>query len=125
MLVLQMKPMENVCVDQARLDALYARLGEQDAEEILCRALEDIALRLTHCTTLYQDGNLPELRKNTRTLIAVGDQIGMLAMTRVAADVVNCIDLGDATALAATLSRLLRLGERSLCAVWSSHDNPI
>ena len=49
MLVLQMKPMENVCVDQTRLDALYRQLGEADAEDILCRALEDIALRLSHC----------------------------------------------------------------------------
>ncbi|MFC6761221.1 hypothetical protein ACFQFQ_19945 [Sulfitobacter porphyrae] len=94
MLVLQMKPMENVCVDQTRLDALYRQLGEADAEDILCRALEDIALRLSHCSDLYHDKKLVELRKNTRTLIAVGDQIGMLAMTRVATDVVTCIDRG-------------------------------
>lgn len=124
MLVLQMKPMENVCVDQTRLNALYRQLGEADAEDILCRALEDIALRLSHCSELYHDRKLVELRKNTRTLIAVGDQIGMLAMTRVAADVVTCIDRGDSTATAATLSRLLRVGERSLCAVWHSGENP-
>lgn len=125
MLVLQMKPMENVCVDQTRLDALYTQLGEADAEEILCRALEDIALRLSHCSELYHSQDMPELRRNTRMLIAVGDQIGMLAVTRVATDVVACIDRGDTIAIAATLSRLLRVGERSLCAVWNSDESPI
>lgn len=125
MLVLKMKPMENVCVDQTRLEALFSQLGMADAEDILCRALEDIALRLSHCSALYHDQNLPELRKNSRTLIAVGDQIGMVAMTRVATDVVTCIDRADDVALAATLSRLLRVGERSLCAVWNTHDDAI
>ncbi|QFT58469.1 hypothetical protein FIU94_06475 [Sulfitobacter sp. THAF37] len=125
MLVFQIKPMEQVCIDPTRLEALYAQLDSANAEDILCRALEDVALRLRHCATLFEQGNLEDLRKNTRTLIAVGDQIGMSAMNRVATDVVICIDSRDDVALAATLSRLLRVGERSLCAVWNAGDNSL
>ncbi|APE44890.1 hypothetical protein BOO69_16865 [Sulfitobacter alexandrii] len=123
--VLQMNPVEKVRVDAAQLEALYAQLGPAEAEDVLCRALEDVALRLGHCVSLFEQGSLADLRKNARTLIAVGDQIGMLALNRVATDVVGCIDRRDDVALAATLSRLLRVGERSLCAVWNTGDNAI
>tara|TARA_R110002095_G_C4122000_1_gene226496 strand:- start:135 stop:512 length:378 start_codon:yes stop_codon:yes gene_type:complete len=125
MLVLQMKPTEHVSVDHDRLGALYSQLGEAGAEDIVCRALEEMALRLTHCTEMYHNENWPSLRKSARSLIAIGDQIGMQVLTRVAADVTKCIDAGDKTALAATLSRLIRVGERSLTMVWDTHETPI
>lgn len=125
MLVLQMKPTENVSVDQDRLGALYSQLGEAGAEDIVCRALEELALRMAHCTEMYHSENWQALRKDTRSLIAIGDQIGMQVLTRVAADVITCLDVGDMIALAATLSRLIRVGERSLTAVWDNHEIPI
>ena len=82
MQLLQIKPMENVIVDQDRLGALYAQLGEAGAEDVVCRALEELA------------------------------------------DVSHCIDRRDITALAATLSRLIRVGERSLTAIWDLQDIP-
>jgi hypothetical protein len=125
MLVLHMKPSEHVSVDKDQLGALYSQLGEAGAEDIVCRALEELALRLSHCNEMYHNKNWPTLRKNARSLIAIGDQIGMKVLTRVAGDVTTCIDVGDSIALAATLSRLIRVGERSLNVVWDTHDTPI
>lgn len=120
--VVQMRPTEPVKVDQERLGALYSQLGEAGAEDVVCRALEELALRMSHCDRLYREDKMPELRKNARSLIAIADQIGMHALSRVAGDVTMCIDDGDRTALAATLSRLLRIGERSLTAIWDLQD---
>lgn len=122
MQVLQIKPVENVILDQDRLGALYAQLGETGAEDVVCRALEELALRLSHCESMYRDNAWSELRKNTRSLIAIAEQIGMSALSQVAGDVTRCIDQGDATATASTLSRLIRVGERSLTAVWDIQD---
>ena len=122
MQVLQIRPMEVVRVDQDRLGALYRQLGEAGAEDVVCRALEELALRLSHCETLYRANRAAELRKNARSLIAIADQVGMSALSQVARDVTCCIDRADATALAATLSRLLRVGERSLTAVWDIQE---
>tara|TARA_R110002072_G_scaffold68881_5_gene167292 strand:- start:5001 stop:5378 length:378 start_codon:yes stop_codon:yes gene_type:complete len=122
MQVLQIRLLEQVCVDQERLGALYSQLGEAGAEDIVCRALEELALRMSHCDRLYREQNWPDLRKNTRSLIAIADQIGMQKLSQVAGDVTQCIDAGDANSLAATLSRLLRIGERSLTAVWDMQD---
>ncbi|KIN75320.1 hypothetical protein Z945_149 [Sulfitobacter noctilucae] len=122
MQVLQMKPMENVSVDQDRLGALYSQLGPVGAEDVVCRALEELGMRLSQCSTLFHENDRAGLRKNTRSLIAIADQIGMHALSRVAADVTNCIDHGNTVSVAATLSRLIRIGERSLTAVWDIQD---
>lgn len=122
MQVLQIKPVENVIVDQERLGALYSQLGASGAEDVVCRALEELALRLSHNEELYREGHWEELRKNTRSLIAIADQIGMQALSRVATDVTRCIDQANGVAVAATLSRLMRVGDRSLTAVWDIQD---
>ena len=71
MYVLQMRPVEQVRVDQERLGILYDQLGESGAEDVVCRAMEELALRMSHCDRLYQASNWLELRKNCRSLIAI------------------------------------------------------
>jgi hypothetical protein len=46
----------------------------------------------------------------------------MALVSQVAEDVILSIDRSDDTAVAATLSRLLRIGERSLTAIWDMQD---
>lgn len=120
--VMHLRPREMVAVDQERLSALYAQLGVPGAENVVCRAMEDLALRLSHCDTLYRKSDWTELRKTVRCLIAIADQVGMQMLSQIAADVTGCIDREDRVALAATLSRLLRVGERSLAAIWDVGD---
>ncbi|MDW3180666.1 MULTISPECIES: hypothetical protein [unclassified Roseobacter] len=120
--VLKIRLKETVHVDQDRLAALYAELGDTGAEDVVCRAMEELALRLSHCSRLHSSSNLTELRKCARSLIAIGDQIGMHVLTRVARDVISAIDAGDGPALSATLARLIRIGEQSLTAIWDLQD---
>lgn len=122
MQVLQIRPFEQVDVDHDRLGTLYTQLGEAGAEDIVCRAMEELALRMSHCDRLYRENNLADLRKNSRSLIAIADQIGLHVLSRVASDVMTCIDQQDTTAIAATLTRLIRIGERSLSAIWDMQD---
>lgn len=113
---------ETVHVDQDRLAALYAELGEPAAEDVVCRAMEELALRMSHCNRLYTVSNTTELRKCARSLIAIADQIGMHVLARVAGDVINAVDAEDDPAVAATLGRLIRIGEQSLTAIWDLQD---
>lgn len=55
-------------------------------------------------------------------MVAIAEQIGMAGLARVAGDVTNAIDEGDAVATAATLCRMIRVGERSLTAIWDLQD---
>ena len=118
MQVLQIRPTEQVDVNQDQLSVLYAQLGEAGAEDVVCRAMEELALRMAQCDRFYRARELEALRKNTRSLIAIAEQIGMYALARVAQDVTVCLDANDEIAVAATLSRLIRIGERSLAAIW-------
>ncbi|WP_232281857.1 hypothetical protein [Roseobacter sp. SK209-2-6] len=113
---------ENVRLNPEKLGELYAQLGEAGTEDVICRAIEELAVRLTHCERLWRQNNVPDLRKNARSLIAIADQIGMSAMSSIARDVTIAIDNEDPPAVAAILFRLLRVGERSLTAVWDQHD---
>jgi hypothetical protein len=113
---------ESVRLDADRLGTLYRQLGETNAEDVVCRAVEELAVRMSHCERLWRQQDLKLLRKSARSLIAISDQVGMRLLSRVAADVTQAIDAQDNVATAATLSRLLLVGERSLTAVWDLQD---
>lgn len=115
---------EPVRLDRDRLGDLYARLGPVGAEDVVCRAMEELAVRLTQLDRAYRVGNTGEMRKGARSLAAIAEQLGMNTLARVGRDVAACIDSGDAVALAAVLARLLRSGERSLTAVWDLAEPP-
>lgn len=120
--ILKIRLSETVRVDQDRLVALYSELGEAAAEDVVCRAMEELALRLSHCSRLHSAEHWEDLRKCARSLIAISEQIGMMVLARVAGDVIKTIDAGDIPALGATVARLLRIGEQSLTAIWDLQD---
>jgi hypothetical protein len=113
---------EAVLLDPDRLGTLYAQLGEAAAEDVICRAMEEMAVRLTCAERMYREDQIAGLRKTVRCLAAIADQVGMHGLARVARDVAQCIDGSDHNGLAATLARLLRVGERSLTAIWDLQD---
>ena len=106
-------------------DILYAlcdTLGPQQAEDVVARALEDLAARLCLVQDLAVTGTRSELRKELRALRAVALQVGLTGLSEVAEDVLNCIDQNDLVAEASTLARLARSGEGALSALWDLQD---
>lgn len=118
----KLKQSEAANLDHDQLGTLYAQLGAVGAEDVLRRAMEELALRLSHSERLYQQDDMAGLRKSTQSLIAIADQIGMRKLARVAGDVTSVVDDKDFVAIAATLARLMRVGEASLTAVWDLQD---
>lgn len=115
-----LKQDEVVRLNPQPLEQLYSQLGEAKAEDILCRALEELSACLFQTEKCYQEGRLADMRKCARSMVAIADQIGMHMLSRVAADVVACADRRDLVSIAATLSRLLRVGDLSLSEVWQA-----
>lgn len=97
-------------------------MGEAGADDVLCRAIEELAVRLALCERLWRKEDWQQLRKCARSLIAISDQIGMATLARVALDVTQALDAEDHTAVGATLARLIRIGDHSLTAVWDLQD---
>ena len=75
---------EPIRLNPDRLGELYCQLGEAGAEDVICRAIEELAVRLTHCDRLWRRNEQKALRKSARSLIAIADQIGMTVLARVA-----------------------------------------
>lgn len=113
-------PQETVWLDHDRLRALYNELGDVAAEDIVCRAMEELAVRLSQAERKYRNGEIDDMARLVRSLVAIAEQIGMDRLARVAGDVCQCAQRQDYVALAATLSRLVRIGERSLNAIWDA-----
>lgn len=110
-------PRDTAFFDEDTLNALSRDLGPSVAENILCRALEDIAVRLVQMRQEYADGDERALRKSVRSLIPIVEQVGLPGLSAIAGDVLICIDRGEGVALAATLCRLLRSSELAIsCA---------
>jgi len=117
-----LSPVEKAGLDPERLEGLFARVGTRAGENMVCRAMEELAYRLGRADSHHESGEYAEMRKCTRALGAIAEQIGMSGLSRIAGDVVQCIDDGDPVALAATLARMARMGERSLYAIWDMQD---
>lgn len=113
---------EKVRLDSDRLAELYVQLGEVGAQDVVCRAMEELAVRLTKVNEAFIGYKGRELRKGSKGLIGIAEQIGMQRLADVARDVCNCADENDPVALGATLARLLRIGDSSLTAVWDLQD---
>ncbi|WP_318338533.1 hypothetical protein [Defluviimonas sp. D31] len=109
-------------MDPDCLVALYAELGEVGAERVLGRAMEELNARLTEMQRFVDEGRTAQLTRSARLLIKVAEQIGMPSFARVADDVVRATEAGDNAAQAATLARLIRIGDRSLNAVCDLRD---
>ena len=116
---------EGVRLDPDPLVALYSELGENGAERVICRAMEELASRLSEMMRHADEGRPEALICSARLLGKVAGQIGMATLVRVAADVVRTAETADLTAQAATLARLVRIGDRSLTAVWDLRDMTI
>lgn len=109
-------------LDSDRLNDLYMQLGQHAAEDVVCRALEEMAARLSHIEKSYLAGDWDDLRKNARGLGAIADQLGITVLAQVARDVKTCVEAADPVATAATIARLMRVGESSLTEVWDMQD---
>lgn len=105
-------------MDTAPIETLCVDLGANAAEDVVCRALEEVAQRLCVIQGQACAGPREEMHKGLKALAAIADQIGLSSLSRVAHDVMTCIEYGDRVAEAACLARLARTGERSLTELW-------
>jgi hypothetical protein len=109
---------EGVRLNPDCLVSLYEELGEVGAEQVVARAMKDLNARLSEMQRHAEADDPDALVRSARLLVKVAEQIGMTTFAVVAADVIETTAACNPVAQAATLARLLRIGDRSLNAVW-------
>lgn len=105
-----------------QLEALCDKIGELRAETEVAHALDRLSSHLTVIGKVAAEHQFELLDVTLTGLISDSSLIGMATLARVAQDVQACMNFGDQTALAATLARLQRVGDRSIHAVWDLED---
>lgn len=113
---------EAVAVQADVMRDLYRHLGEAGAERLICRAMEDLAVRLADIEAQYWKGELDAVSKGCRSMIAIAQQIGLYDLADASRVAGECATHGDPVSIAATIARMLRVGDKSLSTVWELQD---
>jgi hypothetical protein len=104
-------------IDPEPLARLQAALGPQGAEDVVCRALEDISHRLRRLSEDHIAQDMDKIARGARSIAAVSAQIGLRDLALVATHVLDCAGRADSAALAATLARMFRVGRRAVTEI--------
>lgn len=110
-------PRDALRVDAEPLLRLQAAEGAQAAHAAVARAREEIAYRVPRLAGHHAASALPDLEREARAIAAAAGPIGLTDLTLSAAAVADCARRNDPAALAATVARLIRLGQRAVAMI--------
>lgn len=105
---------ERVRQDSEPIATIYRNLGTSSAEQVVTRALGELALTMAGLAAQVRDREMQDLARQLRRLQRMSENLGMTSLGLVAGDVRDCLDRGDVAAFSAVWARLLRIAERSL-----------
>ena len=108
--------------DPSPLVRLFAERNATDAEAIVCRMLEDIALRLDMLQRARAADAFAKMQRPAVRIGVVADHIGLTEVSVAAGHVCACIAQKDWIALDATMARLERGFDMAVSEVWSFRD---
>jgi hypothetical protein len=112
--VTALRPREAVRQDAEAIAAIYRNLGAPTAEEMVTRALGELALTMAGIAAQVKAHELADLARQLTQLRRMAENVGLISLAAVAGDARVCLQRADSTAFAAVWARLLRVAERSL-----------
>ena len=115
--VLALVPSERLRQDAEPIAAIYRNLGVQAAEQVVARALAElagVAQDVVEQVRLHDSAALP---RSLRRLQRLSENMGLVSLGTVARDAAVCMADGDGIAFAAVFARLQRVMERTFPAV--------
>lgn len=114
---------EPVKVDSRRVGDIVSELGETAAQNVIGVALEQLAVALRATEAALEAQDMAQTVFHADKLSRLAWQIGLLSLAGVAMDLGNCAERRDQWALSAVQARLMRVGNRSLTAIWDRADH--
>ncbi|WP_431298203.1 hypothetical protein [Tabrizicola sp. BL-A-41-H6] len=109
-----LRPREVVRQDAEPIAAIYRNLGAQTAEQMVTRALGELALTMAGIAAQVKSHDLADLARQLTRLRRMAENLGLTSLGAVSDDVRICLERSDNTAFAAVWARLLRVAERSI-----------
>ena len=113
---------QTASLDPCPVDHIFAVKRQAEAEELICRVLEDIAHRLYALQVAKYYHAFDQVAKPARRITQVTAQIGLTDVSRTAAHVATAARQADGVALSATLARLERGFDIAVTEIWTFRD---
>jgi hypothetical protein len=114
--VVALRPNDRVRQDAEPIATIYRNLGTASAEQVVTRALTELAVTMSGLAAKVNGHDLADMTRQLRRLQRMSENLGLVSLGLIAADVSACIERKDVTAFSAVWARLLRVAERSLAA---------
>ena len=114
--IVPLRPREVVRQDVDAIAVIYRNLGAPVAEQMVTRALGELALTMAVIAEKVRAQELRDLSRQLGRLGRLAADLGLLTLATVAGDAKICLERAESTAFAAVWARLLRVAERSLAA---------
>lgn len=111
-----LRPRERVRQDGEAIAVIYRNLGTTAAEQMVTRALGELALAMAGIAAQVKAQELADLARQLKKLQRMAENLGMLSLSTVSQDARICLERCDPTSFAAVWARLLRVAERSLAS---------
>ena len=112
--IVPLRPREVVRQDVEAIALIYRNLGAPVAEQMVTRALGELALTMAGIAEKVRAQELRDLARQLGRLRRLAADLGLLTLATVAGDARTCLERAEGTAFSAVWARLLRVAERSL-----------
>ena len=112
--VFVLRPNDRVRQDAEPIATIYRNLGAASAEQVVTRALTELALTMAGLASQVRARELSDVDRQLRRLQRMSENLGMVSLGIIAGNVRDCLARNDVTSFSAVWARLLRVAERSL-----------
>lgn len=117
-----LRPREGTTLDPVQLGDIMARMADPQGQAALGNLLDELALKLSQIGPAWRDARFDSVAMFCREVGDIAVELRCERLARVARTALTLSSGSDGVALAANLSRLMRLGEAVLTAVWDLQD---
>ena len=108
--------------DPAPLQLLFDQKERHIAEEVVCRMLEDMALRLDMLQRGWAGRNFAQMHKPANRIGLIAKQLGLVEVANSARHVHTCLRQADGVAIEATMARLERGFDIAVSEIWTFRE---
>lgn len=112
--VVVLRPAERIRQDAEPIATIYRNLGAASAEQVVTRALTELALTMAGLASCIRERELGDVDRQLRRLQRMAENLGMTSLAGVAGDVRHCLGRSDVTSFSAVWARLMRVAEKSM-----------
>ena len=112
--VVALRPNDRVRQDAEPIATICRNLGATTAAQVVARALDEVSQMVAGLNALVKRHDLAEMPRPLRRLQRMAENLGLITLGLVAADLTLCITCQDVTAISAVWARLVRVAENAL-----------